>query len=58
MKTASKRLWHSNIQITLDYYAHVMPGDDEAAAVAFEGVMASNAETTIGTESAFEDAAD
>jgi integrase len=28
----SRRLGHSRIQITLDYYAHAMPGDDEEVA--------------------------
>lgn len=38
--TVSKRLGHSKIQITLDYYAHVMPGDDEVATEAFDGMLA------------------
>jgi integrase len=36
----SKRLGHSKVQITLDYYSHVIPGDDEALAETFDGIMA------------------
>jgi integrase len=32
VKTLSKRLGHADIKVTLSIYAHVMPGDDEAAA--------------------------
>lgn len=35
----SKRLGHSRVQITLDYYAHVIPSDDEAVAVSFDGLL-------------------
>jgi integrase len=35
----SKRLRHSKIQITLDYYAHVMPGDDEIVADGFDSII-------------------
>ncbi len=30
----SRFLGHASVQITLDYYAHVMPGQDESAVVA------------------------
>ena len=32
----SRRLGHSRIQITLDYYAHAIPGDDEEVAETFD----------------------
>lgn len=32
VKVLSKRLGHADIAVTLRVYAHVMPGDDEAAA--------------------------
>jgi len=35
----SRRLGHSKIQITLDYYAHAMPDDDEALAESFEEML-------------------
>jgi integrase len=35
----SRRLGHSKIQITLDYYAHAMPDDDEALAQGFEETL-------------------
>ena len=50
--TVSKRLGHSKIQITLDYYAHVMPGDDEAATETFDGLLARPFDRTSCTLSA------
>jgi len=35
-KTISERLGHSSVVITLDTYAHVLPGMQEAAALKFE----------------------
>ena len=32
VKTLSQRLGHADVTMTLRIYAHVMPGDDEAAA--------------------------
>lgn len=37
----SRRLRHRSIQVTLDYYAHVIPGRDEALADDFENLLAS-----------------
>lgn len=42
----SKRLRHKTIQITLDYYAHVIPMDDAAAAAGFDATM----DVPFGTE--------
>ena len=32
IKVVSQRLGHANVNITMGTYAHVLPGDDEAAA--------------------------
>ena len=32
IKVVSQRLGHANVKITMGTYAHVLPGDDEAAA--------------------------
>lgn len=36
IKTISRRLGHKNIQITLDTYGHILPGQDERAAAAMD----------------------
>lgn len=38
----SKRLGHATIQITLDYYGHVIPSDDASAATTFDRIMAAS----------------
>jgi len=38
-KIVSERLGHAGIGITLDTYSHVLPGLQEQAAAAFDGVM-------------------
>ena len=38
-KTISERLGHSSVVITLDTYAHVLPGMQEAAALKFEEAL-------------------
>jgi len=43
----SARLGHSRIQITLDYYGHVIPSDDEALAGTFAGLVARYEGATI-----------
>ena len=35
-KVVSERLGHANIGVTMDIYSHVMPGMQEAAAVAID----------------------
>jgi integrase len=37
--TISRRLGHSKAAITLDVYGHLMPGADQAAAKAMEGLL-------------------
>lgn len=39
----SKRLGHATIQITLDYYGHVIPSDDASAATTFDRIIAASA---------------
>lgn len=39
--TISRRLGHENVKITLDLYGHLMPGQDEKAARAFETFVAA-----------------
>lgn len=39
LKVASERLGHSKISITLDHYAHVMPGQQKEATEALEEVL-------------------
>ena len=39
IRTVSERLGHAKVTTTLELYAHVLPGRDEAAAEAFGGVM-------------------
>ena len=53
-KTISERLGHSSVVITLDTYAHLLPGMQEAAARGFdEGLSPYKAarESTLQTES-------
>lgn len=38
-KIVSERLGHAGIGNTLDIYSHVLPGLQEQAAAAFDGVM-------------------
>lgn len=38
-RTVQERLGHEDVQTTLRYYGHVLPGRDAAAAAAFEGAM-------------------
>ena len=48
-KTISERLGHSSVVITLDTYAHVLPGMQEAAALKFEeGLKAAEHPTEAG----------
>lgn len=42
-KVASSRLGHASVGITLDLYAHVLPGMDEEAAGTFEALIAGAA---------------
>ncbi|MDH2910265.1 MAG: site-specific integrase [Candidatus Eremiobacteraeota bacterium] len=49
-KVASSRLGHASVGITLDLYAHVLPGMDEEAASKFEALIAGAA--TVSTKSA------
>ena len=37
---ASRILGHANPSVTLDVYAHVIPGDEEAAVAAIERALA------------------
>ena len=39
VKVLSQRLGHADIAVTLRVYAHVMPGDDEAAATRVAGLV-------------------
>lgn len=39
LKAVSQRLGHSNVQITLSTYAHVMPGDDQKLAHEMNGIF-------------------
>lgn len=39
MKVVSQRIGHADVGVTLNVHAHVMPGDDEAAAVADDGLL-------------------
>ena len=54
----SARLGHSKIQITLDYYGHVIPGDDEAVAASFAGMLSFYASDAVHTVCTFEAASD
>ena len=47
-KTISERLGHSSVVITLDTYAHVLPGMQEAAALKFEEAI--NAAVPMNTD--------
>lgn len=38
-KVISERLGHSSIAITMDVYAHILPGIEEEAAVRFEDAL-------------------
>lgn len=46
-KIVSERLGHSTVSITLDTYSHVLPGLQEAAAVAFDQALAVGAGTPV-----------
>lgn len=46
VKVLSQRLGHSDVGVTLRIYAHVMPGDDEAAAVQAAAVLENSVTTT------------
>ena len=50
----SRRLGHSKIQITLDFYAHVIPGQDEDAAGAFADLFSEREDRTMHTERTYE----
>ncbi len=39
VKVLSQRLGHADVTVTLRVYAHVMPGDDEAAAAQAAAVL-------------------
>lgn len=39
VKVVSERLGHSNVSITLNFYAHVMPGMQEKAAERMDGIL-------------------
>ena len=39
VKVVSRRLGHESIEITLKYYAHLMPGSDELAAGVLAGIL-------------------
>ena len=39
LKVTSQRLGHSSVVMTLQIYAHVMPGDDQAAAAAIDNIF-------------------
>jgi integrase len=48
-KIVSERLGHSTVSLTLDVYSHLVPGLQEAAARAFDQVMATaNASVSSG----------
>ena len=40
-KVVSERLGHANIGVTMDIYSHVMPGMQEAAALAIDERLAA-----------------
>ncbi|MPZ14470.1 MAG: tyrosine-type recombinase/integrase [Chloroflexi bacterium] len=46
-KIVSERLGHSTISMTLDRYSHVLPGLQEAAAQAFDEVLATSARVQV-----------
>jgi integrase len=48
LKIVQERPGHSSIQVTLDTYSHVMPGIQEAAALAFDAAL--RGEPTPGRE--------
>ena len=39
VKVVSQRIGHANVTVTMSVYAHVLPGDDEAAAVAIAALI-------------------
>ena len=41
----SKRLGHANAKITLEYYAHLMPNEDDQVADIFDQAMKRTKET-------------
>jgi integrase len=43
VKVVSQRLGHADVGVTLKVYAHVMPGDDELAAAAADGLLTTQA---------------
>jgi integrase len=44
-QVVSRRLGHANITVTLGLYAHLLPGDDEAAAATVAGAVLGNSVT-------------
>ncbi len=50
-KIVQERLGHSSIAVTMDIYSHVVPGLQEAAALAFDqGLLRhKNADQLVGT---------
>lgn len=44
-KVVSERLGHASVNITLDTYSHVLPGLQEAAALALDSLLAKPART-------------
>ncbi|MEP7113892.1 MAG: hypothetical protein ABI862_11545 [Ilumatobacteraceae bacterium] len=40
VKVVSQRVGHADVGVTLKVYAHVMPGDDEAAALRADSLIA------------------
>lgn len=46
-KVVSERLGHASIAITLDTYSHVLPGLQEAAAVALDSILAEPAPKSV-----------
>jgi len=47
VKTLSQRIGHADVGVTLRVYAHVLPGDDEAAAELVAALIARNSVTTV-----------
>ncbi len=39
IKTISERLGHKSIQVTLDTYGHLMPGDQERCAAVYDSLI-------------------
>ncbi len=49
IKTAQRLLGHANIQMTLQTYAHMLPGDDDGVAAALSSRVFGNAARATGT---------